>query len=173
MDQASTSERERPRNVSVRASTGTRGFLFVGGNVLEDALQLSVNKDLAALAVLNLEVEPFLEQHHVPSRQQYVVRLVLEELFTNIVKFTRQEPYSDTVRCRVEIGPGAILLTLEYEGPRFDPREAPSPNLDLPLEQRPLGGLGIHLVRNMVDYLEYARESDTNRLDMRIGIPPT
>lgn len=140
--------------------------------MVEDTLQLSVKKDLAALAVLNSTVEPLLERHRIPPRQKYAVRLVLEELFTNIVKFTNHAPYSDAVECQVEIVPGAIFLSLEYQGPRFDPREAPTPNLDLPLEERPLGGLGIHLVRNMVDDLEYTHESNTNRLVVRIDVHP-
>ena len=95
---------------------------------------------------------------------------MIEELLTNCIKFTRQEPYSDDVDFLLEVGADTILLRLDYEGPRFDPRHAPTPDVDRPLAERPLGGLGLYLVQNMVDNLEYARIDGRNRVDVRIGI---
>ncbi len=130
---------------------------------------MTVTKDLQSLSNLNSLVLPFLDRHQVPSRETYTVRLVVEELLTNTIKFTRQEPYADDVDFLLEVRDGTILLCLEYEGPDFDPRDAPVPDVDLPLDERPLGGLGLFLVQSMVDDLEYARIGDRSRVDVRIG----
>ena len=138
--------------------------------IVKQALQLTIRKDLQSLISLNSLVIPFLERQQVPGRETYAVRLAVEELLTNCIKFTRQEPYSDDVDVLLEVGVEGILLRLEYEGPDFDPRDAPVPDVGAPLAERPLGGLGLYLVQNMVDDLEYARIDGRNRVDVRIGI---
>lgn len=55
----------------------------------------------------------------------------------------------------------------EDDGRPFDPSSAPAPRLDLPLEERPLGGLGVHLARRVTDAIEYRRQDDRNILRMR------
>jgi serine/threonine-protein kinase RsbW len=131
---------------------------------------LTVSKELQSLSSLNSSLVPFLDRHQVPARQNYAVRLVVEELLTNIIKFTRQEPYSDDVDFLLEVGVGTIWLRLEYEGPDFDPRDALAPDVAVPLAERPAGGLGLLLVQRMVDDLAYARNGSRNRVDLEIGI---
>ncbi len=62
---------------------------------------------------------------------------------------------------------GELALCLEDDGPAFDPLAAPMPDLDAPIEDRPIGGLGIHLLREMMDELEYTRLDSRNRLTLR------
>lgn len=62
---------------------------------------------------------------------------------------------------------GSVVLCVEDDGPAFDPLAAPEPDLDAPLEDRPVGGLGIHLLREMMDTLDYVRRDDRNRLILR------
>jgi serine/threonine-protein kinase RsbW len=81
-------------------------------------------------------------------------------------------------------GPGEILITintsldiitvtLQDNAPSFDPTKAPPPNINLPLEQRPVGGLGIHLIRHCVDELEYSIPTvGGNRLVLKKKIHP-
>jgi anti-sigma regulatory factor (Ser/Thr protein kinase) len=62
---------------------------------------------------------------------------------------------------------GEIALCLEDDGPAFDPLTAPMPDIDAALEDRPIGGLGIYLLREMMDALEYVRVEGRNRLTLR------
>ena len=59
------------------------------------------------------------------------------------------------------------MLTVTDDGHPFDPREVPEPDIQLPVEERPVGGLGIHLLRKMSDRMEYGREGGRNRLCLR------
>ena len=63
---------------------------------------------------------------------------------------------------------GEILtIQVEDDGKPFDPLEAPPPNLDLPIEDRPIGGLGIYIVRSTVNEIEHRREGGRNILTMQ------
>ena len=61
-----------------------------------------------------------------------------------------------------------VTIEIVDDGPRFDPLEdAPLPDPDAPLEDRPVGGLGVHLVRTMMDEISYRYQDGKNRLFMR------
>ena len=88
------------------------------------------------------------------------VDLVLEELFTNSVKYGR-----GATRLLVEIAPieGGVEVTLtDFDAEPFDVTRAPPPDITLPAESRRPGGLGLHLIRKLVDSIEY-RHSTQDR----------
>ena len=60
--------------------------------------------------------------------------------------------------------------TIEEVGPPFDPRHLPEPDLSLPLEQRRAGGMGVHLVLQMVDHLDYRSDGGKNCLQLEVAI---
>ncbi len=62
---------------------------------------------------------------------------------------------------------GVVALCLEDDGLAFDPLAAPMPDTDAALEDRPIGGLGIYLLREMMDELEYVQVEGRNRLTLR------
>ena len=88
------------------------------------------------------------------------VDLVLEELFTNSVKYGR-----GATPLLVEIAPieGGVEVTLtDFDAEPFDVTRAPPPDITLPAESRRPGGLGLHLIRKLVDSIEY-RHSPPDR----------
>jgi anti-sigma regulatory factor (Ser/Thr protein kinase) len=67
---------------------------------------------------------------------------------------------------RLQIGADAVVAEVIDNGRPFDPTGAPPPDLSLPLEERPPGGLGIPLMRGLMDSLAYRRAGDSNILRM-------
>ena len=65
--------------------------------------------------------------------------------------------------------PAEIVLTVRDNGPAFDPLSRASPNLDVEIADRDVGGLGIHLVRELADDCRYARIDDCNVLTIRLN----
>ena len=96
------------------------------------------------------------------------VDLILEELFTNMVKYS---PAGDAhIRIEMATTEGGVEVTLtDYDVERFDVTTAPDANIDLPIEERRPGGLGLHLIRRLVDSLhyEYSNESRQSRITFR------
>jgi len=90
------------------------------------------------------------------------VDLAIEELFTNMVKYANGTEAA--VRVSLEAIPGGVEVTLtDYGVDRFDPTGAPEVDVRAPLEARHPGGLGLHLIRKMVDSIEYGYEDRTRQ----------
>ena len=115
------------------------------------------------------EVEALLERRSVPPKRKYAVRLALDELLSNIIKYAYEDDDLRRIRLRLDFE-DPMSLTLEDDGRPFNPLvDAPAPVLDGPVEDRPIGGLGLHLIQSMGMQLDYRRENECNRL--RVGFP--
>ncbi len=108
-------------------------------------------------------VAAFVREQGIAADEAARILILLEELMTNLIKYG----YPD----RAEPGPAEIALAfdgnrLEIEfidhGCEFDPFAGPSPKLDGALEERSIGGLGLHLLRSLTDEAHYERRNDTN-----------
>jgi anti-sigma regulatory factor (Ser/Thr protein kinase) len=92
--------------------------------------------------------------------------LAVDEAVTNIIIHgygddAHQDLTNSSTNGRVEIQVSAcqekVIVTLRDNAPPFDPTAVPKPNLELPLEKRPIGGLGVFLIRSSVDEFQYRR----------------
>ncbi len=110
----------------------------------------------------------FFARQRVDTRLLPTVDLAVEELFTNMVKYS---PGSDAeVRIDMAAIAGGVEVALtDHDVERFDVTRAPDVDIDLPIEQRRPGGLGLHLIRRLVDTLgyEYSTESRQSRITFR------
>ncbi len=108
--------------------------------------------------------------HRLSDEDVMNIQLVLDEVVINVIKHG-YEDVGDADRHQIHVRlslDGNHVLTIEVEdGARaYDPREAPLPEFELPLEQRRIGGLGVHIVKTIMDTMEYRREHDRNILTM-------
>ena len=114
------------------------------------------------------EAVRFIEERGVGGHVVYVANLAIEEMVTNILKYGYDDTAVHEILLRLEIHPGALRLVIEDDGHEFNPVAAPEPNVNEPVEQRIPGGLGIHLVRKLVEQMDYERCDGRNRLTIRI-----
>jgi serine phosphatase RsbU (regulator of sigma subunit)/anti-sigma regulatory factor (Ser/Thr protein kinase) len=101
------------------------------------------------------------------SDQSYVARLAVEEIATNIVKYSYPNAVG-VIEVTCAITEGALRLTIRDQGPSFDPRRVPDPELDNDLATRDVGGLGIFLVRDLADELYYTHNPDNGWNELTI-----
>jgi anti-sigma regulatory factor (Ser/Thr protein kinase) len=92
------------------------------------------------------------------------LRVVAEEVLTNVAKYGFEPGEAPEVELRVSLADGAAVLEFRDRGRPFDPLAEPAPDLELPPEDRPLGGLGLAVVRALVDEARYEREGAANVL---------
>ena len=133
-------------------------------------LSLKVETRVAELERISAAVKAFGEQQNWPANLIFKVTLVLEELGINIMN----NGYDDGLH-EFEIvltsEPDTLRVEVLDDGRPFDPlNDAPIPDLESSLDDRPVGGLGIYLVRSMVDRMHYRRTGDQNRLTLEINL---
>ena len=132
-------------------------------------VSLIIDNDLSDLDQLTKVANKFLAEAKVSDRAVYAVNLVIEETVTNIIKYGYDDTDNHKIAVNLQPDSEHMVVSIEDDGHEFDPLQAPEPDTQSPLEQRRIGGLGIHLVRNVVDKIEYRRENDKNILEMSIG----
>lgn len=103
-----------------------------------------------------------------PMRERMHIELVTEEIFVNIASYAYSEP-GGFVTIRRSGGEGSEGLTLTFidGGVPYDPLQRPDPDLTLTAEERPIGGLGVFLVKKIVDEAHYKYEDGKNILTVR------
>jgi anti-sigma regulatory factor (Ser/Thr protein kinase) len=134
--------------------------------------EITLRTDLSELTTLAAFVERYAAAQALPADVAFQINLVLEELVTNCVAHGHPGDAQGTIRLRLERVGDIIEVDLVDEGLAFDPRTAPPPDLDAALEERRVGGLGVFLVRQFVDELDYRREDGRNHLRLRKRVPP-
>jgi anti-sigma regulatory factor (Ser/Thr protein kinase) len=92
------------------------------------------------------------------------VRLVAEEVLTNCLKYAYAVTEEAVVELRLSASDRSVRLEFRDAGPPFNPLDAPLPDLNSPSGQPGAGGLGVHLVKSLVDDASYVREGTTNVL---------
>lgn len=136
--------------------------------------QLQLPATLEQLAVVN----GFLEAN-IPGPFRPVlpnVELVAEELLVNV--FSYAYPEGETGQAEVALaevsfdGAPMLCFTVKDWGAPFDPFvEAPAPDLSLDTESRPIGGLGIYLIRSVTAHQSYSREAEANIINVFFALP--
>jgi len=108
--------------------------------------------------VLDL-VENFFAKAKLQKDDRYPIELAVEEVFTNFVEHNSSGSDGISIRIRRDGGLVSIVLT-DYDAPLFDvTKDAPQPPINAPLADREPGGLGLHLVRKMMDTIVYKHEN--------------
>src|SRR5262245_12748828 len=127
------------------------------------SLDRVLRNDVASLVEATAELEALLERESVPADVMYACSLALEEIVTNITRHGFADAAAHTIRFAARLTADHVVLQFEDDGRAFDPLAAKPPDLARPIEERPIGGLGIHLVRKLADRVEYERAGDRNR----------
>jgi serine phosphatase RsbU (regulator of sigma subunit)/anti-sigma regulatory factor (Ser/Thr protein kinase) len=120
-----------------------------------------------AITSLNAKVDEFAEQHNLSEDILTKVQTSLDDIIMNIM--THGQAESTVVE--VTLIPGWLRITVRDNGSPFDPLSLPTPDVTLPLEEREPGGLGVHLVRNVMDEVEYGYRDGYNVLKMSLKVP--
>lgn len=110
------------------------------------------------------QVEAFLGAHGVHDDVLFRVRLALDELLTNAVTHGAQNNAKHDIEVLVEVDGDQVVCILRDNGVAFDPLSMPEPDTTAALDDRNIGGLGIHLVREMFSDLNYRRDGGWNIL---------
>ena len=131
--------------------------------------------DAAHLPALTQFLNDFWLETELPAPLSAPFELALEEIFLNVVMHGSPQGSRPWVQVSLALAEGGLTMTVEDDGPGFDPLSLPPPDVTAGLNERPVGGLGIFLVRQLMDEVTYCRIGERNQLRMtkRIADRPT
>jgi anti-sigma regulatory factor (Ser/Thr protein kinase) len=113
------------------------------------------------------ELESLLLAEDLPNELVGEIRLVAEEGLSNIINYCGESAEEHCIEAILSLEGGVVCLELRDDGKPFNPLEFPPPDLDAPIDRRPNGGLGIHLIKELMDTISYAREGGRNVLVLK------
>jgi serine/threonine-protein kinase RsbW len=127
--------------------------------------QLDVEPQVSEVPQLNEWIGSCCAAEGLADDVTFKMTLAIEEAVVNVISHAFIGlPPPHSIQVRLDIAAHLITAEIIDNGRPFDPTSAPDPDLSLPLEARHPGGLGIHLIRGMVDRLNYRRNDDNNIL---------
>ena len=108
-------------------------------------------------------IDTELEEHECSMKVQMRIDVAVEELFVNIAHYA-YEPETGMAEIRIDFknDPAAVVITFIDSGVPYDPLAKEDPDITLPAEQRPIGGLGIYMVKKSMDNVEYEHKDGQN-----------
>lgn len=131
---------------------------------------LAIRNDLAEVERANLALHDLWLGYGLPEDFEAPVAICLEEILSNVIRHGCLPGDDCDVKVRYQIldgTPGGIEVEVSDNGKEFNPLLLPPPNISAPLEERRAGGLGVFMVRRMMDEVHYEHRAGRNHLVFR------
>ena len=130
-------------------------------------IALILKNDLSEIERLAKAVVEFGKENNLASHIIDDVRLILEEIVSNILTYGFDDESDHQVTVQIDLRGDVLVIEVKDDGNPFDPMDYCSTDVEKPFDEREIGGMGIHLVRNLVDELDYRQEQEMNTLVMK------
>lgn len=134
--------------------------------VVGESLTLEVSNSRDAIAPASEAAEAWLMPYEPSPEALYFLLLAIEELVTNCIAYAYDDAGRHVITLVLSVEDGALAMTVIDDGHPFDPLAVPPPDLSVDIQDRPIGGLGIFLLRELADHIAYERRGPTNRLTL-------
>jgi serine/threonine-protein kinase RsbW len=131
------------------------------------SISVALSNRLTEIERLSHIVDEFCAAHQVSSETTYQINLALDEVITNVIIHGFDDAREHEILTRLTVDEATMVVEVSDTGRPFNPLNAPPVDFDLDPLERAVGGLGLHLVRSMMDALEYRYDNGRNVLVMR------
>jgi anti-sigma regulatory factor (Ser/Thr protein kinase) len=129
--------------------------------------KIIIKNEVSALNNLTSKVEELSERWELPMPLSMNINLVLEEAVSNIIFYAFTDKKAHEIQIEIALNNEELTLIIEDEGIPFDPTTKKAPDISLPADERPIGGLGIFLISKIMDHVSYQRDENKNRLTLK------
>ena len=146
----------------MKSSTLPRGLPAKVIRAIFKAVELLLLNRQSEVQQLHDKLEALARETGIAPEHLHKVQLSAEEYVTNVFKYAFDQQGEHQVKVRLQLENGELSLEFEDEGRPFNLLEYPTPDLTVPLDQRPIGGLGIHMIRQSMDQVAYCRKAGKN-----------
>jgi serine/threonine-protein kinase RsbW len=139
----------------------------------KNKVSFKLKSKLSELDALCQKLEKFGQSMGLSQKCIFEANLALDELFTNIISYGFDDKNEHTIRITISFQNDELVFNIEDDGIPFNPTEVESPDLECTIEECRIGGLGIHLAKNLMDEVCYQRCNNKNVLTLRKNIKNT
>lgn len=153
-----TGAADQVEDMTLLAVQFTRNPEETGGPKME----LTIPNRLSENARVKEHFDTFAEHYGIPDPIRLKMHVVIDELLMNIISYAYPDDDRHDICVKVELSADRLKVSMVDDGLPFNPLGIETPNTELSLEERKIGGLGIHLVRKMMDRVSYRRRIDKN-----------
>ena len=134
---------------------------------MERCFSLVLRNHLSELKRMSDAVSAWSQENNISCAVEFHLALALDEIISNVIRYGWTDSSEHHFNVRLSLLNDELTVEIEDDATPFNPLGVPMPDLDQPLDARPVGGLGIHLVRQVMDGLEYRRLDGKNLLVMK------
>ena len=126
-----------------------------------------LKSDLSELKILNQQLNKFGQISGLSEACITDINICLDELFTNIVSYGFADDQEHKIRFKINFDNKVLIFKIEDDGVPFNPLKKKDPEIPADLMDARIGGLGIHIVRKLMDEIHYIRKRGRNSLTMK------
>jgi len=130
-----------------------------------------LHNNLSELKTLNKKLIAFGRNIGLPELSVSEINICLDELFTNIVLYGFNDELEHKVKFTMKVDDNILIATIEDDGVPFNPLKKKAVDLPANVDSAEIGGLGIHITRELVDKISYERKRGINRLTIAFPGP--
>lgn len=125
-------------------------------------LSITITNNLSEIKRVYAQLEEFGELCHLKPDIIFSMNLAFDELLTNVISYGYNDDKEHLIQINVSLKNDELIANIEDDGKAFNPIESPEPDITTSIEERKIGGLGIHIMRHFTDELSYKRENNKN-----------
>jgi serine/threonine-protein kinase RsbW len=126
-----------------------------------------ISNRLQEIPLLAERIDAFAALHEIEPATIFQVNLVIDELLTNVISYGYPQNGDHQIEITLVLQEEQLVITIVDDGEAFNPiLQAPEVELDATVEERKVGGLGLHFMRTMMDALDYRRQDGYNKLQL-------
>lgn len=130
-------------------------------------MTLNIHNNIAEISQLAPFLDEVAEAYGIAPDVSFKLNLALDEALANSISYAYPEGTEGSITLEADVDGDELLFLLIDQGTPFDPTKEGDVDITLSVEERPIGGLGIFLIKQMMDSVTYKRVDNKNILELR------
>ncbi len=123
---------------------------------------IEISNDLVNIGLVNKKFIEFSLANKMSPENTNLICMVFDEMLANIISYAYVDGTQHKIGIKISLINDSVVIVITDDGLPFDPFTREDPDTELSIEERDIGGLGIHLVKNVMDEVYYKRHVDKN-----------
>ena len=131
------------------------------------SISFNCRNSMTELECVTQKLEAYCSDFGLPRKAVFQLKFAIEEIFVNIISYGYEDEDTHWIKFTLSCDNGILTIRIEDDAAPFNPLEADTPDVECPIEERQVGGLGLHLTKHLMSDIVYQRCGSRNVLTMK------